>query len=189
MFGVSTDIMLQSIMIFPSAFLIGAYTDLSVFVQALPIMLLNTVGLTFSSLVKSFEGFGLVQTFINLPIFFLNGALFLLSNVPQWLLWISHSNPLTYGVDALRTVMMGGHAPLLPMYVNIGVLRASDAVMFTIGIYAFLGRNNHQLLLTLVGGSSTRDPEFIPPTSADDDRSPWPPQRPRQNGDLLIAEK
>jgi len=104
MFGVSTDAMLQSIIVFPSAFLIGAYTDLSVFVQALPIMLLITVGLTFSSLVKSFEGFGLIQTFINLPIFFLNGALFLLSNVPQWLLWINRSNPLTYGVDALRTV-------------------------------------------------------------------------------------
>ena len=35
--------------------------------------------------------------------------------------------------------MMGGHAPLLSMYVNLGVLHASDAVMFTIGVYAFCG--------------------------------------------------
>ncbi len=143
MLGVSTDVMLQGIIIFPFAFLIGASIDLSIFVQALPIMLLITVGLTcigltFASLLKSFEGFGLIQTFINLPMFFLSGALFPLSNVPQWLLWVSYANPLTYGVDALRTVMMGGAwVPLFPMYANIGILLAFDAMMFTVGIYAF----------------------------------------------------
>ncbi|OPX69454.1 MAG: ABC-2 type transporter [Methanoregulaceae archaeon PtaB.Bin056] len=146
MFGVSTDVMLQGIIIFPFAFLIGARTDFIIFLKALPIMLLITIGLTcigltFASLLKSFEGFGLIQTFINLPLFFLSGALFPLTNVPEWLLCVSYANPLTYGVDALRTVMMGGAwAPLFPMHIDIGVLIAFDAVMFSIGTYAFSRR-------------------------------------------------
>jgi ABC-2 type transport system permease protein len=147
MLGVSTDVMLQGIIIFPFALLIGARFDLVIFFASLPIMLLITfglvcIGLTFASWMKSLEGFGLVQTFINLPMFFLSGALFPLSNVPHWLQWVSYVNPLTYGVDALRTVMMGGSwTPLFPLYVNVGVLIAFDAVMIVVGTYAFSRRD------------------------------------------------
>ncbi|MFH0968094.1 MAG: hypothetical protein V1862_10470 [Methanobacteriota archaeon] len=58
----------QGIVIFPFAFLIGVRVDF--FLKALPIILLITfglvcIGLTFASLLRSFEGFGLIQTFIN----------------------------------------------------------------------------------------------------------------------------
>lgn len=143
MLGVSTDVMIQGIVIFPFAFLIGARMDLVIFLQALPIMLLITsglvcIGLTFASLLKSFEGFGMIQTFINLPLFFLSGALFPLSAVPQWLLWISYLNPLTYGVDALRTVMIGDTwTSLFPMTLDITVMIVFDIIMFTMGTWAF----------------------------------------------------
>ncbi|MCK9632383.1 MAG: ABC transporter permease [Methanoregula sp.] len=143
MIGASTDVMLQGIIIFPFAFLIGAHMNFVIFLEALPIMLLITfglvcIGLTFASVMKSFEGFGLIQTFINLPMFFLSGALFPLTNVPQWLLWVSYLNPLTYGVDALRTVMMGyAWTPLFPLYFSISVLLVFDVIMFTVGTYAF----------------------------------------------------
>jgi len=143
MLGVSTDVMIQGIIIFPFAFLIGIRTDLYIFLKALPIMLLVTfglvcIGLTFASLMKSFEGFGLIQTFINLPMFFLSGALFPLANVPAWLQWASYLNPLTYGVDALRTVMMGDTwVQLFPMSLDILVLLGFDILMFIIGKTAF----------------------------------------------------
>lgn len=111
--------------------------------HALPIMVLITVGLvciglTFASLMKSFEGFGLIQTFINLPMFFLSGALFPLANVPIWLQWASYVNPLTYGVDALWTVMMGDTwVQLFPMPLNILVLVCFSVIMFIIGTAAF----------------------------------------------------
>jgi ABC-2 type transport system permease protein len=143
MLGVSTDVMLQGIIIFPFALLIGARYSLPSFVFALPIMLLITcglvcIGLSFASWMRSLEGFGLVQTFINLPMFFLSGALFPLSNVPQWLQWVSYVNPLTYGVDALRAVLIGGTwTPLFPLYIDIAVLLAFDIAMIAIGTYAF----------------------------------------------------
>ncbi|MFH0968093.1 MAG: ABC transporter permease [Methanobacteriota archaeon] len=70
--------------------------------------------------------------------FFLSGASFSPNNVIHWLLWVSYINPLTYGVDALRTAMMGGTwVRLFPMYLNITVLLLFDSVMFALGTYAF----------------------------------------------------
>jgi len=117
--------------------------DLIIFFEALPVMILITIGLVsiglvLASVLKSFEGFGLFQTFINLPMFFLSGALFPLSNVPAWLQGICYANPLTYGVDALRTVIMGGTwTPLFPLYVDMGVLLVFDVIMFSLGTYTF----------------------------------------------------
>jgi ABC-2 type transport system permease protein len=143
MLGASTDVMLQGIIIFPFAYLVGIHLDFITFIEALPVMILITsglvcIGLTFASVMKSFEGFGLIQTFINLPMFFLSGALFPLSNVPEWLRWASFINPLTYGVDAMRTVMMGEvFSPLFPIAVDIAVLFGFAVFMFCAGTYAF----------------------------------------------------
>lgn len=70
--------------------------------------------------------------------FFLSGALFPLANVPVCLQWASYVNPLTYGVDALRTVMMGDTwVQLFPMSLDILVLVCFDSIMFLIGKTAF----------------------------------------------------
>lgn len=143
MLGVSTDVMLQGIIIIPFSLLIGVSFGFSNVAAALPVMLLIAFGLVcmgicVASFMKSLEGFGLVQTFINMPMFFLSGALFPLSNVPAWLRWVSYANPLTYGVDALRTVMMGGDwSPLVPLYVDIAVLLLFDVAMMALGTCAF----------------------------------------------------
>ena len=141
--GLSTDVMLQGIIMFPFALVVGMSVDLSGFLKALPIMLLMTlglvaIGLIFASVMKSLEGFGMIQTFINLPLFFLSGSLFPLSIVPSSLRWITYIDPLTYGVDALRTVLMGSTwTPLFPFYLDIGYLLVFDVVLVIVGTYLF----------------------------------------------------
>ncbi len=143
MLGASTDVVMQGIILFPVARLFGIPVTFLMFFRALPLMILITsglvcIGLTFASMMKSFEGFGLVQTFINLPMFFLSGALFPLAYVPAWLQWASYVNPLTYGVDALRTVIMGETwVQLFPFFVDILVLLCFDIIIFVIGKTAF----------------------------------------------------
>jgi len=39
---------------------------------------------------------------------FLSGAFFPLSNAPSWMVKIANYNPLTYGIDALRWVILSG---------------------------------------------------------------------------------
>jgi len=145
MFGDSTDALIQGIIVFAFGSLLGISFDPVTFLICLPIMLLITfglvsIGLTIASAMGSLVSFGAIQTFINLPLFFLSGALFPVSGVgvPDWLRIASVFNPLTYGVDALRTVILGSAwVPLQPLYVNIGVVCIFDLVMIGVGTWAF----------------------------------------------------
>jgi len=145
MFGDSTAAMLQGVIVFMFGFLLGIPFDPLTIFAALPIMLLITfglvsIGLIIASFMGSLENFGAIQTFINLPIFFLSGALFPTSgpDVPQWMQIASKFDPLTYGIDALRTVILGSDwTPLQPLIVNLAVLIGFDIAMIAIGTWAF----------------------------------------------------
>ena len=43
-----------------------------------------------------------------MPLIFLSGVFSPVNNVPTWLEVISKINPLTYGVDAIRQLFLGG---------------------------------------------------------------------------------
>jgi len=143
MLGGSTDAVVQGACVFVYSFLVGISLDPRSFILSLPIMLLVTfgmvsVGLILASLMESLEGYGVIQTFVNLPLFFLSGALFPLSYVPAWLKWVSVVDPLTYGVDALRTLILkGSWTPIFPLYYNILVLTGFDVAIILIGSFAF----------------------------------------------------
>jgi ABC-2 type transport system permease protein len=103
---------------------------------------LVSIGLTIASFIGSLESFGAIQSFINLPLFFLSGALFPVTGpgIPDWLLTISRLNPLTYGVDALRTIILGDawqSLQLQPLYANLAVVGVFDVIMIAIGTWAF----------------------------------------------------
>jgi ABC-2 type transport system permease protein len=74
-------------------------------------------------------------------LFFLSGALFpVVGSSVDWLNVAARVNPLTYGVDALKTVILGAaYAPyqIQPLVVDIGVIGAFDLVMIGLGTWAF----------------------------------------------------
>lgn len=149
MIGDSSSSFVQGIMVFVIGILLRIPIDPITVLYALPIMLLITfglvsVGLTIASLIGTLESFGAIQTFINLPLFFLSGALFPLKgpgiSLPTWLTTVSAWNPLTYGVDALRHVVFGSAwAPLQiqPIWVDLGIVALFDGIMIVIGTWAF----------------------------------------------------
>jgi ABC-2 type transport system permease protein len=147
MLGDSTDAVIQGIIVFALGVFLGIPLNPLTFLEALPVMILMTfglvgIGLTVASFIDSLESFGVIQSFINLPLFFLSGALFpIRGDVPNWLQIASSFNPLTYGIDALRTIILGNAwQPLHPMYFNLLVVCCFDVVMMTIGTYAFSRR-------------------------------------------------
>ena len=152
MFGDSTDAVIQGIIVFVLGILLGIKLNPMIFLEALPVMILITfglvgVGLTVASFIESLESFGVIQSFINLPLFFLSGAVFPISTTgpaaaPTWLQIASKLDPLTYGVNALRTIVLGdewlpAHPPL---YFNLLLVCVFDVVMMTIGTLAFSRR-------------------------------------------------
>ncbi len=81
------------------------------FLPAMLFMLLIAIvfaalGTAFGSIVQDMQGFQLIMNFMVLPIFFLSGALFPLENLPKPLVIITHIDPLTYGVDAMRGALI-----------------------------------------------------------------------------------
>ncbi len=143
MLGGSTDAVIQGSFVFVFSFVVGIRFDPLSFLMCLPVMLLITfglvsIGLTLASLMGSLESFGVIQTFVNLPLFFLSGALFPLTYVPQWLRWVSIIDPLTYGVDALRAIILqAAWTPIYPFYYDLLVLVAFDLGMICVGTLIF----------------------------------------------------
>ncbi len=147
MVGDSTDAFLQGIIVFVIGIAIGIPIDPITLLYAMPLLLLIafglvSIGLTIASFMENLEGFGAIQTFVNLPLFFLSGALFPLKggSLPAWLTDVAAWNPLTYGVDALRHIMLGSAAVPLqvqPLWIDIGVVALFDAIMIVVGTWAF----------------------------------------------------
>jgi len=150
MLGDSTAALLQGIIVFIFGFLIGIPFNPLTLLVALPVMLLITfglvsIGLIIASFIGSLENFGAIQTFINLPLFFLSGALFPTTGegIPHWMQIASKLDPLAYGVDALRTVILGSNwTPNHPLYINIAIIAIFDLIMIAIGTWAFSRMKN-----------------------------------------------
>ena len=91
--------------------------------------LFAALGTAIGSLLQDMQGFQLIMNFLVLPIFFLSGALFPLNNLPKALDMITRIDPLSYGVDGLRTTLIGvSHFGL-----------ALDALVLCLVTAAFLG--------------------------------------------------
>lgn len=149
MLGDSTDAVIQGIIVLLlGTLLLGIPVNALIFLELLPLMVLVTfgfvsLGLTIASFIGNLESYGVVQSFVNLPLFFLSGALFPIrgEQIPNWLQIASNFNPLTYGVDALRTITLGeAWQPLYPLYYNLLAICCFDAAMIIIGALAFTRR-------------------------------------------------
>lgn len=145
MFGVGTAAIFQGIIVIILGVIIGVPLTLIAIGSALPLMIIITIGLTcigliIASLMTSLESFGTIVTFVNMPMFFLSGALFPVTNLPLWIKWAFYINPLTYGVDALRTVMISGWHSLIPLYYEILIICVFDLFVVIIGTYLFSHR-------------------------------------------------
>jgi len=67
----------------------------------------TALGTAIASLLIDFHAFQIIINFLIMPLFFLSGALFPVSGLPPILGYVAILNPLTYGVDALRHVLVG----------------------------------------------------------------------------------
>jgi len=63
-------------------------------------------GTTVGSSLKDMQGFQMVMNFLVMPLFFLSGALYPLDNLPKALAAVTRVDPLTYGIDGLRSTLI-----------------------------------------------------------------------------------
>jgi ABC-2 type transport system permease protein len=140
-FGGMTTSLIQAAILLVVGFVIGIhYTPLALVFIIIIILLLSftltSLGLTLGSHMESLEGFQLIVSFVVFPLYFLSGALFPLDNLPTWLSILTTLDPVTYGVDALREVMLG-ITGINSFALNISILLLSAASLGTVGVLSF----------------------------------------------------
>ena len=67
----------------------------------------SALGTAIGSALENMQGFQLIMNFLVMPIFFLSGALYPLTNLPPAFSVVVRLDPLAYGVDGLRTALIG----------------------------------------------------------------------------------
>ncbi len=95
----------------------------------------TSIGILIASRMTSFEGFGVISNFIIMPMFVLSGAIFPVEGLPNWLAVFLHVNPMTYGVDGLRSILLGRHR--FPLMVDVGFVVAFAALMLVCAVALF----------------------------------------------------
>ncbi len=93
----------------------------------------STFSLIIACLVKTRERFMGIGQVLTMPLFFASNAIYPISIMPLWLQFISHVNPLTYEVDALRALMLAGGTSLYGIGMDVGILAAAMAILVAIG--------------------------------------------------------
>lgn len=138
--GISTTAMIQGMVLLLLSFIVAVPMTPIIFLESVGVILLISLGLSglgllISSFTDSMEGFNLIMSFIVLPIFLLSGALFPITGLPSWLQVAVYINPLTYGVDALRNIIL--NEAVLPLYVDVIVVAFFAVIMIMISALVF----------------------------------------------------
>lgn len=139
--GGATVAFLQGLVIFFLAFLAGfrpySLIHLPIFLAMMFIIALffTALGTAIASLLEDFQGFQLIMNFLVMPLFFLSGALFPLESLPSFLKILTVINPLTFGVDGLRSSLI--NVSYYGLATDFAVLSLLSVIVLAIGSYLF----------------------------------------------------
>jgi ABC-2 type transport system permease protein len=97
----------------------------------------STLSLIIACLVRTRERFMGVGQVVTMPLFFASNAIYPIAMMPPWLKVVSHLNPLTYEVDALRNMMLVGGPAGYGVALDLGILLVATtiAVMIAARLY------------------------------------------------------
>lgn len=99
--------------------------------------LFSTFSLIIACLVKTRERFMGIGQVMTMPLFFASNAIYPVTLMPGWLQAISRANPLTYEVDALRSLMLRGGVSMYGVGLDLGVLVLTAGILVYIASRAY----------------------------------------------------
>jgi ABC-2 type transport system permease protein len=93
----------------------------------------STFSLIIACLVKTRERFMGIGQVLTMPLFFASNAIYPVESMPSWLQVIAHINPLSYEVDALRTLMLSGSTSVSGLWLDFLVMFAVTVALVLTG--------------------------------------------------------
>ena len=141
--GMTTSI-LQGLLLLVAAAAIGIRpSGIVELLQVLVFMVLISasfvsIGLAFASRMEDPIAFPIVMNFLIMPLFFLSGGMYVANTAPAWLSFLSRLDPLTYGVDGIRTAILGtSQLSQFSVWLDFAVLGVFTVAMILLGSYLF----------------------------------------------------
>src|SRR5437660_8486840 len=139
--GGATVAVLQGTVIFIVT-LIAGFRPQSVLAVPLAFLIIALIAVIFSALataigstLKEMQGFQMVMNFLVMPIFFLSGAIYPLEGLPKVLAAFTRIDPLTYGIDGVRGVLIGRSH--FGVAVDVAVLLGVGCLFVAAGAWRF----------------------------------------------------
>jgi ABC-2 type transport system permease protein len=138
--GGATVAMFQGLIVLLLAPLVGASLSPGQIATLIGLMLLlatvmTAFGILIAARQKTMEGFQMIMQFLLMPMLFLSGAFFPLRGVPLWMAWLARVDPVTYGVDSLRTEALRPHVPAPVLQaLTVHPMRTNIVVMFALAV-------------------------------------------------------
>src|SRR5213594_1656376 len=139
--GGATVAVLQGALIFVVT-LIAGFRPASLLAVPLAFLVIALIAVIFSALataigssIKEMQGFQMVMNFLVMPLFFLSGAIYPLEGLPRPLAALTRVDPLTYGVDGVRGVLIG--RTHFGVALDVAVLLGVGVVFVIFGAWRF----------------------------------------------------
>ena len=150
--GAATVALPRGIIIMLFAPLIGVSFSVWTVLALLPLMFLlaisiGSLGILLATRIRSMEAFQVVMQMLLFPMIFLSGAFFPVDGLPAWMNVLVKINPATYGITAMRQVVLGaapgspiginlfGHT--MSLWNNVTVLAVFGTVMILLAMWSF----------------------------------------------------
>jgi ABC-2 type transport system permease protein len=114
--GASAVGLIQALVMLALAPVFDVPLSLEIVLELIPIVIVLSLamagfGLLIGSRMRSQQGFQVLVQMVVFPLTFLAGVFFPVNDVPRWMEIVSKLNPLTYGVDAIRRIVLAGEVP------------------------------------------------------------------------------
>lgn len=139
--GGATVAVIQGVIVFCLSLIVG-FRPTSLTLLPLALVYMGLIAITFTALgtaiacvIEDMQGFQLIINFLIMPTFFLSGALFPMESLPKTVGFIATINPLAYGVDALRGILV--HGAHLGLITDFTLLIFVAAAIMVLGSYLF----------------------------------------------------
>ncbi len=126
--GGTVAAVLQAVVLLLIAPIVGVSLRPVAVLTLVPLLVLLSIpvsglGIFLACRTRSQQGYQMLMQLIMFPMMFLSGIFFPVDSVPPWLAVIAKINPVTYGVDAVRQLLLGSDvvAPGTPMTEGAGI--------------------------------------------------------------------
>ncbi|TMD20540.1 MAG: ABC transporter [Chloroflexi bacterium] len=159
--GGTTQAMIQGLILLVLAPFVGVKLSLLTILEVVPLAFvlafgLSAFGVMLASMMKSLQGFQVVMNFLMMPMFFLSGALFPLTNLPGWMTFVTRIDPASYGIDPLRRVILSNsglpsaaidrlgltiNGQVLPIPLEAGIMLAFGFILLGVAVVMFQRRD------------------------------------------------